>query len=233
MEKGNLYIVATPIGNLKDITLRAIEVLENVDYIACEDTRKTGILLKELGISRKSMLISYYEQTEEARIPNILNLLSNGQDVALVSDSGTPLVSDPGFRLVREAKKLGFNVISIPGATAGISALVSTGLPPDKFLFLGFLPKKEGNRIKLLNEIKNSNKNLEATVIIYEAPHRLIKTLKSIELVFGEMLSLSVARELTKVHEEVFAMKIGELIKRYENKSPKGEFVLLFNPKAV
>ena len=233
MEKGNLFIVATPIGNLKDITLRAIEVLQNVEYIACEDTRKTGILLKELGISRKSMLISYYEQTEEARIPNILNLLSNGQDVALVSDSGTPLVSDPGFRLVREAKKLGFKVVSIPGPTAGISALVSTGLPPDKFLFLGFLPKKEGNRLKLLTEVKNSKTNLEATVIIYEAPHRLVKTLKSIESVFGEMLSLNVARELTKVHEEVFEMRIKELIGYYEKRAPKGEFVLLFTPKEI
>lgn len=231
METGKLFIVATPIGNLKDITIRAIEVLENVEYIACEDTRKTGILLKELGISRKSMLISYYEQTEEARIPNILNLLQNGQDVALVSDSGTPLISDPGFRLVREAKKIGFSVISIPGPSAVVSSLVSSGLPPDKFLFLGFLPKKEGNRLKLLKEVKESNKNLEATVIIYEAPHRLVKTLKSIESVFGQNLSLTVARELTKVHEEVFESTIGAVIEIYEKKNPKGEFVILFNPK--
>lgn len=232
MEKGRLFIVATPIGNLKDITLRAIEVLESVEYIACEDTRKTGILLKELGISRKSMLISYYEQTEEARIPNILNLLQNGQDVALVSDSGTPLISDPGYRLVREARRMGLNVISIPGPSAVISSLVSTALPPDKFLFLGFLPKKEGNRTKLLSEVKESNKNLEATVIIYEAPHRLVKTLKSIESVYGENLPVSVARELTKVHEEVFENDIKSMIEIYEKKSPKGEFVILFNPKS-
>ncbi len=231
METGTLYIVATPIGNLKDITFRAIEILESVEYIACEDTRKTGILLKELGIVRKSMLISYYEQTEVARIPNILNLLLNGKNVALVSDSGTPLISDPGFRLVREARKINIKVISIPGPSAAISALVSAGLPPDKFLFLGFLPKKEGNKIRLLNEVKDSNSKLEATVIIYEAPHRLIKTLISIESVFGKNLLLTVARELTKVHEEVLEMEIGSLIEYYEKKSPKGEFVILFNTK--
>jgi 16S rRNA (cytidine1402-2'-O)-methyltransferase len=231
MHNGNLYIVATPIGNLQDITLRAIEVLKSVDYIACEDTRKTGILLRELGISRKSMLISYYEQTEDARIPNILNLLINGQDVALVSDSGTPVISDPGFPLVREVLKQGIKVISIPGPSALVSALVSSGQPPDKFLFLGFLPKKEGNKIKLLNQVKEANKNLEATVILYEAPHRILKTLSSLETVFGSELKITVARELTKVHEEVVNSDLKSLIENYESKTPKGEFVLLFNPK--
>ncbi|MEK9208439.1 MAG: 16S rRNA (cytidine(1402)-2'-O)-methyltransferase, partial [Patescibacteria group bacterium] len=187
MHKGTLFIVATPIGNLQDITLRAIEVLKSVNYIACEDTRKTGILLKNLDAGHKSMLISYYEQTEDLRIPNIINLLSNGQDVALVSDSGTPLVSDPGYPLVREALKEGINVVSIPGPSAVVSALVSSGLPPDKFIFLGFLPKKEGNRIRLLTELKEANKNLGATVVIYEAPHRLVKCLKSIQAVFGNI----------------------------------------------
>jgi len=231
METGRLFVVATPIGNLKDITLRAIEVLTNADYIACEDTRKTGILLKELGIERKSMLISYYEQTEEAKIPSIINLLLNGRDVVLVSDSGTPLVSDPGFRLVREARKLNLSVISIPGPTAVVSALVSSGLPPDKFLFLGFLPKKEGNKIKLLKVVKDSNSNLEATVIIYEAPHRIVKTLSSIESVFGTNFLLTVARELTKVHEEVLEMEVGQFIEHYTKRPPKGEMVILFNPK--
>lgn len=233
MERGNLYIVATPIGNLKDITLRAIEVLESVEYLACEDTRKTGILLKSLGIERKSMLISYYEQTENARIPNILNLLLNGKDVALVSDSGTPLISDPGFRLVREARKNEINVIPIPGPSASISALVSSGLPSDKFLFLGFLPKKEGNRIRLLNEVKLSNEKLESTVIIYEAPHRLTKTLKSLSQVFGIDFEVTSARELTKIHEEVITLSIGKLIEKYEKMNPKGEFVILFNPKPI
>lgn len=228
---GILYLVATPIGNLGDITLRAIEVLRNVEYIACEDTRKTGILLKSLEINRKAFLISYYEETENARIPNILNLLINGKDVALVSDSGTPLISDPGFRLVREARRNNINVVSIPGPSAAISALVSSGLPTDKFTFLGFLPKKEGNKTRLLSEIKDSNKNVEATIIIYEAPHRLIKTLKSIESVFGD-ITISISRELTKIHEEVFEAKISEVIEKYEKINPKGEFVILFNPKS-
>jgi len=231
MDTGTLYIVATPIGNLGDITFRAIETLKNVDYIACEDTRKTGILLKELDIQRKSMLISYYEGTEDARIPNILNLLINGQDVALVSDSGTPLVSDPGFRLVREARKAQIKIVSIPGPSAVISALVSSGLPPDKFIFLGFLPKKEGNRLRLLKELKESNSDMEATVVIYEAPHRLIKTLKSVEQVFGSSLKITIARELTKIYEQVEEFQIKSLIENYEKKDPKGEFVLLFSPK--
>jgi 16S rRNA (cytidine1402-2'-O)-methyltransferase len=232
MNEGTLYLVATPIGNLGDITLRAIEILKNVDYIACEDTRKTGILLRELGIGRKSMLISYYEQTEEARIPNILNLLINGQDVALVSDSGTPLISDPGFRLVREAKSANIKVVSVPGPTAAISALASSGLPTDKFIFLGFLPKKEGNRTRLLEETKKSNVALEATVIIYEAPHRLTKTLKSIFSVYGN-IKITVARELTKVHEEIYESDLEGVIKYYESKAPKGEFVILFSPKQL
>lgn len=232
MHNGNLYIVATPIGNLQDITLRAIEVLKSVNYIACEDTRKTGILLKSLKIEHRPMLISYYEQTEDLRIPNIINLLSNGLDVALVSDSGTPLVSDPGYPLVREALKEKINVVSIPGPSAVISALVSSGLPPDKFIFLGFLPKKEGNRIRLLTDLKEANKNLEATVVIYEAPHRLVKTLKSIESIFGD-IKISIARELTKVHEQMFIANMHETILYYENKEPRGEFVILFSPKKI
>lgn len=231
METGTLYLVATPIGNLGDITLRAIDVLKNVEYIACEDTRKTGILLKEIGVSRKSMLISYYEQTENARIPNIINLLLNGQDVALVSDSGTPLVSDPGFRLVREARRSKIKVVSIPGPSAGVSALVSSGLPTDKFIFMGFLPKKEGNRIRMLTELKNSNSNLEATVIIYEAPHRLVKTLSSVEKVFGSEFKITLARELTKIHEEIEESSVRMFIEQYGKRNPKGEFVILFNPK--
>ncbi len=230
MHNGTLFIVATPIGNLQDITLRAISVLKSVEYIACEDTRKTGILLKSIGVTQRPMLISYYEQTEDARIPSILNLLRNGKEVALVSDSGTPTISDPGFRLVRECVKQNIEVVSIPGPSALISALASSALPTDKFIFLGFLPRKPGHRLKLLENLKSANEKLEATVIIYEAPHRLIKALRSIKDVFGN-IELVLMRELTKIHEERVDGNIDSLIQKYEKQAPKGEFVILFNPK--
>ncbi len=232
MHNGTLFIVATPIGNLQDITLRAISTLRSVDYIACEDTRKTGVLLKSLQVEHKPMLISYYEQNEQGRIPNILNLLKNEEDVALVSDSGTPLISDPGYPLVREALKEGINVVSIPGPSAVISALVSSGLPPDKFIFLGFLPKKEGNRVRLLMELRESNKNFEATVVIYEAPHRLVKSLTSIHFVLGN-IQITLMRELTKIHEERISDSVENLIEKYQRQNPKGEFVILFSPKKI
>lgn len=230
MEIGKLYIVATPIGNLSDITLRAIETLGSVDYIACEDTRKTGMLLKSINIEKRPMLISYYEGVEDQRIPNILNILLNGQDVALVSDSGTPAVSDPGFRLVRECVKNNIKVVSIPGPSALISALVSSGLPTDKFIFLGFLPKKEGNRLKLLTNTKDANEKIEATVIIYEAPHRILKVLKSIKDVYGN-IQITIGRELTKIHEEVDTDSIENMSERFKKQDPRGEFVLMWNIK--
>ena len=230
MNIGTLFIVATPIGNLQDVTLRAIEVLKNVDYIACEDTRKSGNLLKLLKIDRKGSLISFYEQTEQLKIPNILNILINGFDVALVSDGGTPLISDPGFKLVREANKKNVKIISIPGPSASISALVTSGLPTDKFLFLGFLPRKEGHKTTLLQKVKEGNKELESTIIIYEAPHRLIKTLKSIENVFGD-INLVICKELTKIHETIISDKLTNLIQNYNKNKPKGEYVILFNLK--
>lgn len=230
MHLGTLYIVATPIGNLQDITLRAITVLKSVGYIACEDTRMTGRLLTALEIDHKPMLISYYEQTELSRVPNILNLLINGQDVALVSDSGTPLVSDPGFPLVREALKQNIKVVSIPGPSAVISSLVSSGLPTDKFLFLGFLPKKDGHRKTLLEKVKKSNSELESTVVVYEAPHKILKTLASIKEVYGD-IKITLARELTKIHEEILTDTISNFITKYEKQNPKGEFVILFNIK--
>lgn len=230
MHNGTLFIVATPIGNLQDITLRAVEVLKSVDYIACEDTRKTGILLKSLHMENHPMLISFYEQNENSRIPNILNLLINDKNVALVSDGGTPTISDPGFKLVRECVKQGINVIPIPGPSAVISALSTSGLPTDKFIFLGFLPRKPGHRIKLLENLKDANAKLEATVVIYEAPHRLTKILVDINKVFGN-ISLTIARELTKIHEEKIESKVEDLISKYEKQPPKGEIVVLFNPK--
>ena len=176
------------------------------------------------------MLISYYDGKEKDRIPNIINLLINGQNVALVSDSGTPLVSDPGYPLVRECLSSGINVISIPGPTALISALVSSGQPPDKFIFLGFLPKKDGNRIKLLNQVKLANKDLESTVILYEAPHRIVKTLTDLKNVFGDV-KITLSREITKIHEEVSYLLISEFLAKYNKSKPKGEYVILLNPK--
>lgn len=230
MDMGKLYVVATPIGNLQDITLRAIEVLKSVDYIACEDTRKSGILLKSIGIQTKPVLISFYEQVEQLRTQNILNLLINGRDVALISDSGTPTISDPGFRLVRECTRQNIKVVSIPGPSAVISAIASSGLPTDKFIFLGFLPKKEGHRATALKNVKEANKKLEATVIIYEAPHRLIKSLNSIQSVFGN-IQITLMRELTKIHEERLFDYVEKIIQKYEKQAPRGEYVILFNPK--
>lgn len=229
---GTMYIVATPIGNLQDITLRAIEVLKSVDYIACEDTRKTGILLKSLNIDHHPMLISFYEQNEKVRVPNILNLLKNDRNVALVSDGGTPTISDPGFRLVRQCLEENIKVISIPGPSAVVSALASSGLPTDKFIFLGFLPRKPGHRIKLLSNLKDANEKLEATVVIYEAPHRIVKVLNDIKSVFGN-IEIRIARELTKIHEELVVDSIDNLIEKYGKQEPRGEFVVLFSLKSL
>ncbi|MEK7160046.1 MAG: 16S rRNA (cytidine(1402)-2'-O)-methyltransferase [Patescibacteria group bacterium] len=230
---GNLYIVATPIGNLQDITARALDILSLVDYIASEDTRKTGILIKHYfkgkEIEMLAKLFSYYEQTEAKRVPQIINLLLNGKNVALVSDAGTPTISDPGFKLVRECLKEGIKVISIPGPTSLISALVSSGLPTDKFLFIGFLPKKQGHRKTLLKNLKKSLELISSTVIIFESPHRLLKTLEEIKEVFGD-IEVVVARELTKVYEDVRKDLISNQIINYKN-SVKGEIVLLFNLK--
>lgn len=230
MNHGNLYIVATPIGNIQDISIRATELLKSIEYVACEDTRRTGLLLKSIGFEQKPMLISYYDGKEKDRIPNILNLLLNGKDVALVSDSGTPLISDPGFPLVRECLKNEIKVISIPGPSAVISSLVISGQPTDKFIFLGFLPRKEGNRRKLLENLKESNKELEATVVIYEAPHRLVKSLLAIKEVFGS-INITICRELTKIYEESTTSNIDSFLSKYDKTQPKGEFVILFNPK--
>lgn len=229
---GNLYIVATPIGNLQDITLRAIETLKMVDFIACEDTRKTGILLKYFNVpsikNGKSRLISYYEQNEFKRIPEILNCLINGLNVALVSDAGTPTISDPGFKLVRECIKEEIRVESIPGASSVISSLVSSGLATDKFLFLGYLPKKEGHRKKFLQNLNVCLSLMKSTVVILEAPHRILNTLEELKSVLGD-INIVICRELTKMYEEIRREKISASITHFEKTNPRGEIVLLFN----
>jgi len=223
---GTLYIVATPIGNLQDLSLRAIDILKTVDGIACEDTRKTGLLLHHISI--KSHLISYYEQNESRRIPEILNALKNGLNIALVSDAGTPTISDPGFKLVRECVRQGIKVESIPGPSSVISALVVSGLPTDKFLFLGYPPRKPGHRKKLFENIASMIRIIKVTIIMFEAPHKLLRTLSEIRDVFGD-IDIVIARELTKIHEEIRREKLSESISHFTKIAPKGEFVVLFH----
>lgn len=236
---GTLYLVSTPIGNMEDITLRAIRVLYEVDVIACEDTRKTGILLSRLkeiqppttiqGRTKASVFISYYEENEQKRIPEIVQLIKLGKNAALVSSSGTPTISDPGFKLIRECLNHGIEVVSIPGASAILAALVSSGLPTDKFLFLGFLPLKPGKRQKIWNLLTTLHTNMDVvTIIVYESPYRLLKTLCEIKQQFGN-IDIVICRELTKIHEEIRREKVSNAIDHFEEIKPRGEFTLLLN----
>lgn len=233
---GTLYIVSTPIGNLQDITLRALKTLFEVDAIACEDTRRTGILLEKLltefsanpGDKQKPNLISYYEQNEAQRITEIITALQNGLNIALISDAGTPLISDPGFKLVRECITQGIKVESVPGASSVLTALTSSGLPTDKFFFAGYPPHKPGHRITFYENIKKSQGFLNSTVILFEAPHKLLTTLKELQSVMGD-IEIAVCRELTKIHEEIRREKISESLTHFQKTPPKGEFVLLFH----
>lgn len=232
---GTLYIVATPIGNLKDITFRAVEVLQSVDAIACEDTRKTGMLLARMvstsevgrtGPLRSARLISYYEQNEQQRIPEIVNALKDGLNIALVSDAGTPTISDPGFKLIREAIGEGIRVESIPGPSSVITALTASGLPTDKFLFVGYPPKKPGHRKTLFENL--TKLPVKTTVILFEGPHHLLRTLEEMKEVFGD-IDVVICRELTKVYEEIRREKISNSINHFSKTNPKGELVILFN----
>lgn len=233
---GNLYIVATPIGNLQDITLRAIKTLQTVDAIACEDTRKIGLLLHHISIYHamsgkkvdKTRLVSYYEHNELQRIPEIINALKNGLNVALVSDAGTPTISDPGFKVIRECIREKIRVESIPGPSAVITSLAASGLPTDKFLFLGYPPRKPGHRKSLFENVKSMSLVVKSTVIFFEAPHKIARTLEELKGIFGD-IDIVIARELTKVHEEIRREKISTSIQHFSKVNPKGEFVILFN----
>ena len=233
---GTLYIVATPIGNLEDITLRAMKTLFSVGAIACEDTRRAGMLLDRLLTNfagnpedkKKPHFISYYEQNEQQRIPEIIMALENGLDVALISDAGTPLVSDPGFRLVRECIAKGIRVESLPGASSVLTSLTTSGLPSDKFTFVGYPPHKSGHRITFFESIKQSQSKLNTTVILFEAPHKLLKTLAEMKDVFGD-IEIVLCRELTKKFEEVRRETIADALTHFKKTAPKGEFVLLFH----
>lgn len=220
---GTLFIVSTPIGNLEDMTVRATKTLASVDLILCEDTRRTGQMLTTLSIPHNK-LQSYYDEVEDQRIPEIIEALASGQSVALVSDAGTPLISDPGFRLVRECKKRNISVISIPGASAVLAALTSSGLPADKFMFLGYPPEKQSQRQKLFADLTHLNR-FKCTFIFYCAPHKLLTTLSEMKEVFGD-IQISLCRELTKIHEECWMGNILNAITKFA--IIKGEVVLLF-----
>jgi len=218
--KGRLFIVSTPIGNLEDITLRAKRVLGEVDLVAAEDTRRTGRLLAHLGL-RKPM-VSYHDFNKEKRTPELISRLLRGEDVALVSDAGTPGISDPAYYLVVRAVEEGIEVVPVPGPTAFVAALVVSGLPTDRFTFEGFLPHRASRRRKRLEELKGETR----TMIFYESPHRISETLKDILEVLGDRRA-SLSRELTKRHEETRRGRIGELLESCRLRPPKGELVLV------
>ena len=230
MLEPGLYLVATPIGNLEDITLRALRVLKEVDRIACEDTRQTQKLLNHFEISTPT--ISYHEHNEQARTAEFLALLQQGGRLALVSDAGTPAVSDPGFGLVRAAVAAGVPVVPIPGANAALSALVASGLDLERFLFVGFLPAKPGARRTELEELASGISGL--TLVIYEAPHRILETLGDVEAVWGEQVRVVVARELTKIHEEFLRGTAREVrLTLSARDRVRGEMVLLIEAIAA
>ena len=214
-----LYIVPTPIGNLKDITLRALETLKEVDAIICEDTRRTAQLLNHYQIQKPLLVLNDYNEAQSIRI--IVDRLKCSQNLALVSDAGTPLISDPGYKLVRECINLGLEVDSLPGPSSVITSLTLSGLPPDKFMFLGYLPDKPGHRLKVLKELLP-----KITYIIFIAPHKLIRVLGEMQKIYWD-IDVCLAHELTKIHQSIETKKISEWLE--ELVRPKGEYVLLFN----
>jgi 16S rRNA (cytidine1402-2'-O)-methyltransferase len=214
-----LYLVATPIGNLEDITSRALRVLQEVNLIAAEDTRHTRKLLNHFDI--RTRLTSYYEHNKLTKLDTILAALAEG-DIALVSDAGTPALNDPGYELVRAVLGAGHTVSPVPGPSAPVAALVASGLPTDRFLYMGYVPRKPGERQRLLNQIKG----LPYTLVFLETPHRLLAALDDLEEVLGDR-QIAVARELTKIHEEIFHGKISEVAVHFEENQPRGEITLV------
>lgn len=221
---GILYIVPTPVGNMEDMTLRAIRILKEADVVLAEDTRTSGILLKHFDI--KNHLISHHKFNEHGTAAGIVERLKAGQTVALISDAGTPGISDPGFYLAREASRAGITVETLPGATACIPAVVSSGLPCDRFCFEGFLPQKKGRQTQL-----ESLKTESRTMVFYESPYRLLKTLKQFAETFGEDRQVSVSREISKLHEEHVRGTLSEVIAHFESTEPRGEIVIVLAGK--
>lgn len=225
---GTLYLVATPIGNLEDITHRALRILTEADVIACEDTRHTGAMLKHYGI--KTKLISYHEHNERERAEELGRLLETGASIALVSDAGTPGISDPGFRLINVARQKGAQVVPVPGATAFVSALVASGLPTDQFFFGGFLPARAAQRRARFEEVRD----FPSTLVFYEAPHRIAKALVDAREILGER-EAAIARELTKLHEEIVRGRLSELAQKFASTetSVRGEIVLVIDRTVI
>ena len=222
---GTLYIVPTPVGNMEDMTLRAIRILKEVDLILAEDTRTSGILLKHFDI--KNQLLSHHKFNEHGTSASVVQRLLAGQNVALISDAGTPGISDPGFFLAREAVRAGVEVKCLPGATAFVPALVSSGLPCDRFAFEGFLPQKKGRQTKLQSLVDE-----ERTMIFYESPYRLLKTLQQFAEFFGADRQVSVCREISKIHEESVRGSLEEVIAHFTATEPRGEIVIVLAGKS-
>ena len=225
MLRNGLYIIATPIGNLQDISPRAVEILHQADIIACEDTRVSKKLFSLLGLPLDKKFIKYEDHTEEKQAQNLIDLISAGSAVALISDAGSPLISDPGYKLVRKCREQNVYVTAVPGACAVITALQLSGLPTNRFMFAGFIPNKDKARTDLFNELKS----IDTTLIFYETAPRLLKTLEQAEPIFKGR-EIAVARELTKMYEEVVGGTIAEVMQYFAQNEPRGEFVLMIAP---
>ncbi|HEX8748042.1 MAG TPA: 16S rRNA (cytidine(1402)-2'-O)-methyltransferase [Pyrinomonadaceae bacterium] len=223
---GTLYLVSTPIGNLEDITLRALRVLKEVSVIACEDTRHTRVLLEHYGI--KTKLTSYHEHNERERAEELGARLKDGESIALVSDAGTPAISDPGFRLARVAAERGAQVVPVPGATAFVAALVASGLPTDEFFFGGFLPARSTQRRARFSQVRA----IPSTLLFYEAPHRIAESLRDAREILGEREAV-VARELTKLHEEFMRGRLSELAEHFTGEAARGEMVVVIDRQVL
>lgn len=218
---GKLYLVATPIGNLEDMTLRGLRILKTVDLIGAEDTRHTGKLLHHFEI--KTPMMSYHEHNQTQRTPHFLQRLQQGDNIALVTDAGTPAISDPGYYLVVACIEANLDIVPIPGANAGINALIASGLPTDRFVFEGFLPTKKKLRDALLLQLRGE----ERSMIFYEAPHKLRKTLADFAEIFGLNREITLARELTKLHEDFWRGTVGGALDFYQSHEPRGEFCII------
>ena len=221
---GKLYVVPTPVGNLEDMTFRAIRVLKEADLILAEDTRTSGILLKHFEI--KNAMTSHHKFNEHKTVEGIVNRLKAGETIALISDAGTPAISDPGFLVVRECVRNGIEVLCLPGATAFVPALVASGLPNDRFCFEGFLPQKKGRMTRLVSLQEETR-----TMIFYESPYRLVKTLTQFSEYFGAERQVSVCREISKIHEESVRGSLSEVIAHFTANEPRGEIVIVLSGK--